>query len=230
MASLIEKVQKLLSLSQSDNVNEAATAFAVAQKLIFQHNLDISQLDEIQQPVESIVDSQIPLYTGKRVVHWKSHLAFGLAKLNSCTTYISHFDGIAIRIVGHESNVELVRYFFNSIVSQIEFLSDQALKAGKGSGKTFTNNLKHSATITVIDRLSLVRKEFQQEHGSTAMVLVDQKATEVKMWVSKNLRLKESVAMPYRPDANGWAAGVEAGKQVSLNKPLNSGNQYKRLN
>lgn len=48
MSPIIEKVQKLLSLSKSSNAHEAAAATAAANKLIDQHRLTMADLDSFK--------------------------------------------------------------------------------------------------------------------------------------------------------------------------------------
>ena len=58
-AAIIEKVQKLLALSQSQNANEAAAAAAAANKLIDQYRLSESDLEvqgQAEEPVEEAVE------------------------------------------------------------------------------------------------------------------------------------------------------------------------------
>lgn len=240
----LKKIRNLLDLAQgTKNLNEAAVAFATAQQLLLKHNLTQAQVEAttgFKEADEAIVNSNDPLYVGQRVILWKSYLANQLSKLNSCKMYINtsyvpsdprdrfsdNVKAISYRVVGRSSDVEMVRYFFNSIVTQIEYLSAAALKSGQGRGKTFGNNFKHGATEVVVKRLQemnqSVRAEHSQTYGSAALVLVDQKAEAVEKWTEDHLKLEPGRKVAYQTagDTQGYLAGRKAGEKVSLNKGM----------
>ena len=234
----LKKIRNLLDLaSGTKNLNEAAVAFAMAQQLLLKHNLTQAQVEAttgFKEADEAIVNSTEPLYIGRRVILWKDSLANRLSELNSCKMYINHnyvtvgeekIKVISYRVVGRPTDVEMVRYFFNSIITQIEWLSANALKIGLGRGKTFTNNFKHGAAEVVIKRLQemnqSVRAEHSKAHGTAALVLVDQRAEAVEKWAEDNLKLKpRKIAYQTAADFSGYLAGRKAGEKVSLNKGM----------
>jgi hypothetical protein len=231
--TILIRIQRLLDLaSNNTNVNESAAAFAQAQKLLTRHNLDLATVAAatgIKQASEAIINSTEPLYTGQRVVLWKNNLAVELCEINACKMYISttvvnNKKQISYRIVGTSSDVMVVRYFFNSIVEQIEMLSANALRSGLGQGKTFTNNFKHGAQQTVIERLQKMHEEVRAEYAQTAIVLVDNKIAEVEAWVKTNMNLgAPHPSHTTTSDSRGFALGKEAGKNVSLARGLDAG-------
>jgi hypothetical protein len=230
--SVLERIRKLLALARgSTNDNEAANAFAQAQTLLSRHKLDAAQVElttGVPQVSEPILNSSVPLYSGKRVIHWKSSLANEIARLNACKLYINNsIKGIEYRLIGRQSDIDIVSYLFDSIVSQIEAASALALYQGKGHGKTFTNNFKHAASAEVIRRLieakNSVQTEFAKTNGTAAMVLVDSRMQEVLQWQEKNLPLRKGKQNAgYRGDMNGILQGRAAGQKVLLNPGLGS--------
>ena len=54
---IIEKIQKLLSLSGSENVNEAELAMSKAQELMTKHNIDMQTVDNHDSEYINIVFS-----------------------------------------------------------------------------------------------------------------------------------------------------------------------------
>ena len=236
--SVLEKIRKLLALARgSTNDNEAANAFAQAQTLLSRHKLDAAQVElttGVPQVSEPILNSSVPLYSGKRVIEWKSRLANEIAKLNACKLYIGNaVAGIEYRLIGRQSDIDIISYLFDSIVSQIESASALALYQGKGSGKTFTNNFKHAASAEVIRRLieakNSVQAEFTKINGTAAMVLVDSRMQEVLQRKKKNLRLGKRISHGYKKDYAGIEQGRAAGQKVSLNRGLGSSGSGIRL-
>ena len=227
--SIFEKIKKLLILADKNpNENEAANAYAQAQKLLSRYKLDAAQVElatGVAQTSEPIFNCATPLYSGKRVIQWKSGLANEIAKLNACKLYIDNSSlGIEYRLIGRQSEIDIISYLFESIVAQIEMASASALARGNGHGKTFTNNFKHAATNEVIRRLTEAKNEVQTEfvktNGTAAMVLVDSRMNEVLQWQQKHIPLRSKVASGYRKDIDGWQQGKAAGQKVSLNRGL----------
>ena len=227
--SVLERIKKLLDLADKNpNENEAASAYAQAQKLLSRHKLDAAQVElltGVPQTSEPIFNCSVPLYSGKRVIQWKCDLSASIAKLNDCKMYIGNTrEGIQFRLIGRQSDIDIVSYLFESIVAQIEMASASALARGNGHGKTFTNNFKHAATNEVIRRLmeakNEVQTEFAKTNGTAAMVLVNSRMDEVEQWQKKNLPLGKRVVQGFRKDFDGWQQGKAAGQKVSLNPGL----------
>lgn len=232
---LFKKIKGLLALSQnSTNAGESAAAAYAAQKLLEKHKLNLAEIELLtgaKQISEEILNCMTPLYSGKRIVAWKSDLAAVLAKFNSCKMYVGNeIDRIEFRLIGRQSDIDIVRYMFCSIASQIEAASDQALHKGKGAGKTFTNNFKHAAMREVLRRLDEARNEARKKASTNAIVLVDNRMKEVEDWQQKNYSLKKGrPRVQTRRDTNGVLQGIIAGRNVSLNKGLGGNSDFVKM-
>src|SRR6266849_6358620 len=87
---IIERIQKLNKLATSSNVNEAAAAAAMAQRLMTEHRISEAQLsaehDEADAP---ITDMDVLAASGnKRPQTWLVWLATGAARANGCRIVI----------------------------------------------------------------------------------------------------------------------------------------------
>lgn len=228
-SSILGKIKKLVSLSKNNNsVAEAASAWARAQELLIKHKLSMAEVNAASATLdadEAIVEGASPLYSGERVVHWKSYLANVISQINGCKMFIRYSRNpkqVRYAVVGTPSDIEIVRYLFDSIVSQIDFLCHQAMSFGYGTGKTYSNNFRFGAAQTVAERLQAVREQVRSEYkGSTALVLVDKQEAAVSAWVDKNVgKLSRGVSSNSRADNSAFNQGKAAGHKVALNKGL----------
>jgi len=234
MEKIIEKIAKLLRLAESDNINEATTAAAQAQRLMDRHKIDAhSRLeDEVAPLEEDIIDCDDALdYLRKRVA-WKTHLSAVIADANQCYPYTRR---ASICLVGRPTDIQAVRYMYAYLVREVERLCDRDCK---GCGRTYRNNYRLGAVQTLKRKFSQQRadtiREIKQETrgvaGDRALVRIDnavakmvQQKKEVGIWVNKNMNLGAAPSRrggTYNPDA--WRKGEEAAESIRLTQARGS--------
>lgn len=224
---ILDKVRKLLKLSESSNANEAAAAAAKAQQLIDEYNLSAALLAvETDQPEdnEPIDIEDKPLYQQKQLRTWIYALAEAIANCNSCQIY--HAKG-AIELVGRKSDAEKVRYLFGYLVHETERLCD---RDGLGCGRTWRNNYRLGVVDTIKSKLKEQHRAFKDQareqvsSDSLALVKVDKalarieaKDASVADWSRRNLRLGSSFSH-CRGNQFARQAGRLAGQSISIGK------------
>ena len=223
---VLDRVRKLLALSSSSNVHEAASAAALAQKLIVRHRLE-RWLDTAQStvsdddPIEDDLDA--PLESAKRMRTWKVILATTLAEANGCVAY-THKRGKekAIVLVGRKADRDAVRALWTWLVKRIEWLS---ATHGAGQDRQWHKAFRIGVVATVGKRLTTVTREASEElreaRGAQALIrlepgLVARQAA-LDRFVSQRLSLKRGRGV--RVDAEAFRAGREAGADLSLTAP-----------
>ncbi len=227
----IQKAMKLLKLANSDNVHEAALAAQRAQEILLRYEINMAMLDENSvDPLdeEDIVDFQskgAPLdVLGQRKARWKTYLADTVAKANQCEIYTS---GPKIALVGRPSNADTVRYVYAALVREVEQLAD---KAAKGCGRTWANNYRLGVVDAIAKKFAELSKtvadDLRKEAGdnSTALVkvnnaiaIIEKRQVEVKVWIKKNLKLKNTYARSnYDPEARNQ--GRADGANININR------------
>lgn len=224
MDKVVDRVRKLLSLANNNaNINEAAAAAAQAQKLIAQHQLNMATI-AVENGKDSLSDepvgiSDVPLYEGKRAITWKGSLARTIAENNAC--YIFFSDGGNICVVGKPTNIEMTRFLYSYISSEIERLSETFLRRqgfGREGAKTWSNNFKLGAVSAVRDNLAAMKNEIQAQAASSAMVLIRNEDQAVKSFVENNMKLRQKPAVKITHDISARAAGYQAGKNIDVNR------------
>lgn len=228
---ILEKINDLRKLSTSSNVHEAATAAAIADKLISKYRISEAQLSSNgKEDLEIKEDSEV-LYQTSRIIRWKQILARVLVRHYNCymwndTIWRGSKGGRRInrfRISGTESDIIIVHYMFNWLIYEIERLRD--LNA-KGMGHTYVFSYCEGAVAGIADQLEKMKKEIKelatQTGQSTALVKLDERAVLAKMLIHKKYNLKTVYDTTSRKIiSSGFEQGRAAGRSINLtNKAL----------
>ena len=73
---ILDKVQKLLKLSESPNIEESKLAMEKAHQLLKEHNLSISDIHEKSDLIENCFGHS------RRIVNWKKSLINAICQYN----------------------------------------------------------------------------------------------------------------------------------------------------
>jgi len=231
--AVISKANKLFALAENNsNPNEAASAAYQAQKLLEKHKLTRAAIaaasDEDDE--ESVIEHSDPLERVKRTTWWKDFLAAAICSVNGCEVLWVRepYSMKVLKLVGRPSDIEVCRWLYSSIVSQIETLCKGAMIAGHGRGKRWSNSFKQGATSTVIDRLKAAKREVRKEYQQTAaLVLVERREEEVKNWMTEHRpQYTPGKGKRFNITRDAYSQGKEAGNRVDLSRAkLNNPNK-----
>jgi hypothetical protein len=89
MDTILKRIQKLLALTveRGATPEEAATAAAKAQALLFEHNLSMAQVEAVGDiGGDEIFDYVLDIAAAMRFVNWRKALISAIAEYNFCTT------------------------------------------------------------------------------------------------------------------------------------------------
>lgn len=238
LSNVIAKIQKLRALSINENVHEASSAAAAANKLIEKHQLSEMDLEvrgeKTSEPVEIVSES---LYESGRVMLWVHNLAQVLCEANGCSYYVrteADFAKVfeenpnakrgtykAFKIVGRKSDTEIVRYFFSWLREEIIQLTK---KHAYGAGMKYSQNFAIGCVEAIKQKLNEQHRETvreaQAQGQSQAMILLDNRAIESESYMNKTLKLKAGSRSHLRSDADAFQHGKSVGSNISLNKGL----------
>ncbi len=210
----VDRVRKLLALSQSDNEHEAALAMGHAQALMDKYRIEAAMLDESSEPDEPIETWDDPLNEGSAV--WARGLGSVIARANGCSTYRS---GKSQIICGRASKVATARYVFAYCKREVERLA--SLKGG--NGRTWLNQYRHGCVDAI---RSAIRSERDKERAQTlaantdqralvviknAMATVDRESGEVGAWAKAKHNLVSGSGSRVNANPGARAAGRSDG-------------------
>ena len=223
LKSVIDKVRKLLQLSQSDNANEAATAAAMANKLLDQYRLSMADVDD---DIEKIIDDPQYIYSSKRMIGWKVALAKCLATHYGCYVWNEYFTTMTgrkqsnLRLAGRQSDIDIVKYMYAWLTTECERLSK---KEAYGNGKVYVNSYCRGFVAGVGEQLKESRKEVAQQVTSTAIVKIDSRAQEAESWLKSHRDIQKAKGSYHvQLDPSAYKAGQTRGKNIHLGKKLSA--------
>ena len=195
-AKILDRIKKLLALSTSSNVNEAATAAAAAQKLMLEHRLtevDISDTQDGQM-------FELPMGAAGFASRWKFALVTGVARAFFCEAVGLRVGARRkVRVVGLREDVEIASRVFKYLLREIDRLSrvelsqvaqeEQDLSLFGAAGdfrlrlRQYLDSYRRGAVAAVIEKLRCGEEEFVAS-DSRALVLARRDREHVRGYVA----------------------------------------------
>lgn len=232
---VVERIKKLLALTASQNPNEAALAASKAQELLFRHNLSMAM-------VEAATEGGNAAYVADRFdsggwMHWRRRLLAAVARNNFCRG-VSYQGTREVGIVGEPHNVTVVKHLYAFLVRDIMRLADLGVKGERTLDEEEQRAWKRSfylgAVRIVAQRMAEQRqRDIAADEQSAALVVrKDQELDDAYKDFFPNLQGDDTDdgaeatpppkdRGPSRPRrADGYRAGLIAGKTIPLNLPL----------
>jgi hypothetical protein len=228
----LKKLQaKEKSLFDIGNEEEAASFAAKIQELLLEYQLSFEDLENTQAQSIEIIEVRIntDLLTVGNEGEWVAKLFNSIANSNSCMVIIQKtYNGNYILLIGHELNVEAVKYIVEELIPKIRnagrFIFNKIYKpqGGREKRNTFIRGFLQGCIYTIGKRLwdNYTRLEYENIKGYE---LVLNKQTNVENWVrQKYPHLKISKGRSLKGNA-GVSHGVEVGKTIGINKSVAPG-------
>lgn len=160
------KITKLLRLAdQKDSAEEAAVAYAQAQRLATLHGFNLSDvaLDdaETEADVPLVVEDieRMALDTWGKAVAWKGALASAIADANNCKLFYRHHaeGGVSLVLYGQPADMHVVTILYRSIGEQIDRLAKSAVRnrsvLHSSGNRTYGRSFRLGAVATIRRRL-----------------------------------------------------------------------------
>lgn len=236
----ISKVRKLLALSKSQNINEAALAASKAAAIMQEYCIEEAALHTpdsfSDEPVNSyIFETDKP---SRKKIRWRMQIATGCAKVFGCESYWQY--GYLISLIGRESDVQGARYLFDLIAPQVEQLADEqwnrvgqfnsydkrswmhAFRLGCAS------TVRERMELQVAERMSKLREEARENQkllswgeSSNALMVINSRLLKVDQFMgSLNLKPSRKASIS---DVSGYHSGLRAGHKVNIGGQAKAG-------
>lgn len=229
---VIDRIVKLLKLSTNNpSVEEAASAAAMAQRLMLEHQISQAEVEEGEEeptPEEIILDSvEVP---GKRLATWRVNLWFAVAEGNNCKPILTpgHYKSRTkpkLKAVGRQSNIDATLYMYAWLSKEIDYLTKEAKiinwNHDRGEGRRFANSFRLGAVDEISRRLkeqkAEVYKQAEDRGATTALVRVKDDAIAVKNQFKKFFpKTKGWNGASGATDNDGYSQGKKAGAGINL--------------
>lgn len=229
--SILSKIRKLQNLTTERGATpeEAASAAAKAQALLFEHNLssaDVATADDKPDPYGKVEHA----HTGSRThVSWQRTLLHVIARANFCETVYS--PGTTKQsVIGKKSNVEIVLYLNDCLVRQIQVLAEQASRHLLSGRAAYQVSFARGAVATIYKRLSEQRAEsertattmsgaYSSGRASANALVIRNSAVALHETVKKFFPRTTTTGRRTRiSSTDGYHAGREAGSGIGMHR------------
>jgi len=250
-SKIVDRIKKLLALSKSNNVNEAANAASAAARLMEEHELSMADVESVdgKQGLGEILQGEDTQFSYKQASAWRGRLAVGVGDGFGCYSWwqqeLDMASGqrvVRLIVLGRRANVDTFRYMFAYLEREVQRLAMEgwAVEIPRplaAAATRWRNSFMLGAGRVISDRLREQRTDFIA-HGlegagnSTALIRVQQGQTEVDNLftnVSKKLGLRSSASSHPKWHADAYEKGKEAGSQVNLGGNQALGTAAKQL-
>lgn len=229
----MDRIKKLLALSESSSFGDAANAAALAAKLLHELNLTIEDVDleEGQDPLDEYDKEQVDFQGSDR---WRYRLLNSIAQANNARTcYYSggYQSGRYGAVVGRAHERELTVWMYGYLVGQLKRMAFAAWKIEQQKSQmwyspsrhVFRNNFFLGAESVIARRLRQQRNEQQMASAESTALVVNRDALAERASEELLGELKTDKARRSTRDDASYRAGQQAGRDVSFNRPVTSG-------
>jgi len=213
----IDKIKKLLALSNSPNENEAAIALAKAIELCAENNISLSQVKAAPDG-ENIKHKDISKGRTK-TPKWETLLATNLADMFNCVCVINNgFHNQKLQFAGYSSDAEICAYVYEFLHRQIPKITREHMKL-----KNFRKNARRNAyrldfMLGVVHSvLYKAKKIFTKKQTDESSALMVQRVNLVKRFL-KETGAKDSNINFKAKRKDALNAGYDAGRNVNIRR------------
>jgi len=234
-SALIDRIQKLLNLAdgaRNNSVAEAATAAALAQKLMLEHQLSLAEVQidpegPTADPVIEIVGEQ----TDKRTPSWLAGLLFAVGRANGCRV-IRFRHQHKLTVIGPRSATETTVYLYQYLGREIERLCQRdkpktlrgplgsTVPVDHGYSKQWCQAFRLGAVDEVGRRLVAARQEqiatVAPARTATCTALVRRQDAAVATYMATHHPKLRTGRGPTCTNGGAYAAGRRAGGEINL--------------
>jgi len=227
---IIDKLQKLLALSASDNENEATLAMTKAEELMREHNLSVADV-ALDGSGAHVGSAEVHGLT-KSSQTWEVFLGGTIAKtFNGRAIRSKNSNGWAFTFVAGKTDLELIVDLFERLRSSIKRMSDAYVRSARNTtrvhGKTLHNSYRMGVFETITRRLESLKKntaptQERNTFGITGTELMVIKDKAVDQRVSRLFpHVKTSTRAASMVEGNAYRQGQADGHNVSLHRSVN---------
>ncbi|MCT8978672.1 DUF2786 domain-containing protein [Clostridium sp. CX1] len=222
---VVEKIKKLLALSESSNENEAKVSLLKAQELLAKHKLSLKEVKEFKIYNSSIKEKISTISFTK--AKWKAKLAKLIADNFGCYYYFKSRRSHTIAFFGREEDIIVcnivLEYAVDCINSSVRKLRYQYSRDGYS-----TKGLENDYALGFIKGLNSMFEEQKKANQDWGLVLV--KDAEV-IEAHENIKFKGSIntKTQFQGYTEVYNQGCEDGEKFSISDKIAEGETEEQL-
>lgn len=250
LENVMEKVRKILEMTEGNGATpaEAANAAALAKRLMDDYELSIADIRAFSEQAdaegiasEEVTQHEMKLRSEAPVgTHWRGELIHTLCQFNYCRTlrltrleYNSKTARLnrtlldQVHVIGKRRHIEFVEYLYATIVRQIMHMARVYFKTlskeekGTLSDRLLICSFAKGCVNTIWHRLEAQQRELENRSGGKALITISESA--LSDYISGKFAVSEGRHAKQQFSGDAFAVGLEAGKRINLNRPVESG-------
>ncbi len=223
---LIEKIKKLLALSESSNKHEAELSMLKAQELLAKHKLSLKEVKEFNISNNAIKENITKVSFTK--AKWKANLARLIADNFGCELYFKTKYSHTITYLGREEDITVcnivLEYAIDCIDSAVKRIKYEYVKYGYS-----TRGLENDYAMGFIYGLRQkfeAQKKTNQEWG---LVLVKDQAVIDAYNKIKFSKGKVNINTKFQGHSEAYEKGHEDGEKFSISDKITEGETKEKM-
>lgn len=215
---VIERVSKLLALSNSSNEHEAALAAAHAQRLLSEHNLAMSELEVQQQGA-----GEVELQMARTITKWISSLFATVANAFDCMPVVTtETSRSRLRFIGVGEDPEVAACTLEFLISELRWLASAYLAGlDQAQGKLTTSQRQKVRNSYLLGGAFGVAEALRRQKASTpttSTALVPVKDALIRQYCEQNFgQLKNRRSRSSTVISQAFQQGNQDGAALQLN-------------
>lgn len=215
MDRIIDRIRKLLRLSQSDNPHEAALAAERVQRMLSEYNLT---MDSIGCDAETASARRVDRKTRKALEKWAYVLAAKTARVFDCDYYHNAFTG-ETSFVGVGADPEVCGWMYGYLYKTLLRLASEHIRSRRLRSARSKREARNSFLFGAVDVIS--SRMFAQKKVApvTSDALIPVKDALIKAAMPDSLKIDD----PIKPDESRlqdrWA-GMLSAACIPLSTPV----------
>lgn len=218
---IVEKIQKLLALSESCNEHEAALAIAKAQELLIKHKLSMKEIKNIKIHNRSIKEKRSKITFTK--AKWKANLASLIADNFGCYYFFKTRYTNTIVFFGRDEDIQVcnivLEYSVYCIENSIKKLQYQYRKSGQS-----VKGLGNDYAIGFIHGLKKQFEEQKKKHEEWGLVLVKDKEV-MEAYEEKEFAGSVNTSVKLQGHNDVYYEGHKDGETFSISDKIAEGSE-----
>lgn len=215
-AKILQKVKKLLSLSESSNPHEAQLATAKANQLILEHNLEILENDFNQDE-----EAYLLRVLGSKKNNQKLKSIYEILKLFMVQPVFSYSQGhVFLEVIGERIHVEMADYVAKFLDNEMERLWKMAKKENLNLKGTRSKNSFFAGLANGFCNSINLERESQKITSKELISLNKQLQKKVDLVYS---RLASTSSSAPGRCSQSMSLGHQAGSRMNIRKGLGQG-------
>lgn len=222
---VVEKIKKLLALSESSNENEAQISLLKAQELLAKYKLSLKEVKEFKIYNSSIKEKVSTVSFTK--AKWKSELAQLIADNFGCYHFFKTRGTNVITFFGREEDIIVcnivLEYAVDCINNTVKKLRYQYSKEGYS-----TKGLENDYALGFIEGLNNKFEEQKRKNQEWGLVLVKD-AEVVESYGNKKFKRSIDTSTQFKGYKEAYYQGCKEGEKFSISDKIADGETEEQL-